>query len=91
MVQGSSNSDSDWRKVSSRSSVVVLKRKTPRIDPWGQPPVTSMGSDHVEPTLTDMVLPDKKVASKRMTSVDAPLDANEVRQCWKDRRLKALE
>ena len=33
----------------SRSSVVTLKRKTPRIDPWGTPLLTGLGADQLCP------------------------------------------
>ena len=52
-------------------SVVMLKSITPRIDPCGQP-VTASGADQVEDTLTDIVLPDKKLVSSRRTGVEAP-------------------
>ena len=61
--------------------MVVLNRKTPRIDPWGQPPETPRGEDQVSPTLTDMVLFERKVASRRMTPVEAPFFAKEAKQC----------
>ena len=66
----SSNCSSDSRKSSSKSSVVVLNRKTPKILPWGQPPVTGRAFDHDCPTRTDMVRLDKKVASNLITLVD---------------------
>ena len=87
---GSSKLDSVSRKSSSRSSVVVLKRKTPKIDPWGQPPVTGLEVDQVDPTRTAIVRSDKKVAINLITGEEAPFLAKAWRQCWKDNRLKAL-
>ena len=63
-----------FTSLSSRSSVDILKRRTPRIEPWGTPPYTGRGSDQVLLTLTDIVLFDKKVAK----SFEAMLKAQPV-------------
>ena len=69
----------------------MLNKKTPKIDPWGQPPETGLGSDHVQPTLMVITRFDKKVAMRRMIWDEAPLDAKALRQCWNESLLKAFE
>ena len=61
--------------------MVVLKRNTPNVEPWGQPPFTSLGLERVLPILTDMVLIVKKVAMSLMMSVEAPFFSRAFRQC----------
>ena len=78
------------RSGPSRSSVVTLKRKTPRIDPWETPPLTGLGADQLCPTLTVIVRWDKKVASSSIIGVDAPLRAKASKHLWKLSLLKAL-
>ena len=67
---------------SSRSSTVTLNKKTPKMLPWGQPPVTALSVDQVCPTRTDMVLLVKKVANSRRIAKLAPFLANDLKQCW---------
>ena len=61
------------------------------MDPCGHPPVTLLGEDQAEPTLTVMDRFVKNVASRRMMGVEAPLRAKAAKQCWKESRLKAFE
>ena len=61
--------------------MVRLKRKTPKIEPWGQPPVTGLGEDQVDPTLTVIDLFVRKVAMSLMMGVEAPWAAKARRQC----------
>ena len=39
----------------SRLSIVALNKKTPKIEPWGQPPYTSFGSEWICPTFTTIL------------------------------------
>ena len=61
--------------LSSRSSVVILKRNAPKMEPWGTPPFTAQGVDHSWSNLTDMVRMVRKVASSSRKGVLAPLRA----------------
>ena len=66
---------------SSRSSVDMLKRRTPRIDPCGTPPNTGLAVDQASPTRTVITLFDKKVANNAMVWLLAPFLAKDRRQC----------
>ena len=57
---------------SSRSSIVAFKRKTPKIEPCGLPPLTLLGVDNNEPTLTIITLSVRKVAISSSIGVEAP-------------------
>lgn len=53
--------------TSSRLLVVMLKSRTPSIEPWGTPPKTRLLVLHDPPTRTDIVLPVRKAATSLMT------------------------
>ena len=76
---------------SSKSSIVVLNRKNPKMEPWGQPPDTGKGSEREPPTLTVIERFVKKVAMRRRTSVEAPFFASDFKQNWYDIQLNAFE
>ena len=66
---------------SSRSSIVELNRKTPRMLPCGQPPLILLISDCEVPTFTVMRRLERKEAMKARTWDEAPSLANDLRQC----------
>ena len=64
---------------SSKLSVVTLNSRTPRIEPWGTPPLTDLGELQQFPTRTDIFLPLRKVVTSPMISREAPCLAKDLR------------
>ena len=58
--------------ISWRGATYKLKRRGPRIDPWGTPKSTGRGLDVVFPMMTDCVRPLKQVENQCSTVPETP-------------------
>ena len=55
-----------------KTLVVTQKRKLPKMLPWGEPPGTDLGTEHVYPIFTDILRPNRKAADQSTEISDAP-------------------